>query len=486
MNNFIREEYQRLPQVSREQLRRQFTGSPKMLRLLDLLEQPKKFGTYEAVHHVYEEDTEAFEVLRNRYFKLRKKLAEVLEQGGGGEAADAGVSLMPLEQEFYRCRTLVQNNHFQEARRRLEKLVSECWERNIFELLPDALNQMLFCNFAMNIFRDNKRVYDQLAEANSLLNSLNEQRLSARRAYEETLLSGYEKARPFVARLKTIALQHKNYPRFELYYQFTAFTLGTGSRGNDVRVLARHWNRVQELLKKYPDVPAAFYEPHSVEMMQSYLYTAQGFYAFQRGDVEECHRCFMLSWDIHDRTPGLRIRRTDSQFVNRIAIEVATGRFREALQTAEQMLEFFKDQREEEKRLKAYAEMVQVYTYAWPQLKPHNAEFLLGKLDEYIKVQRRDNLPTYGLNIGLKAVFLLQLGEPAKAARLGRMPETREGFERTQVPVYNEIFDLAGKKASPEKVEELRKNIQQLYGKAKEAGLIYALKRALALVDLLR
>lgn len=489
MNNLIREEYLRLPVVTRQQLQREFSDSPKMLRLLRLLEQSadKKFGVHEAVSYVYEDEEkkESFEVLRNRFFKLRKKLAEALERKGSGteEGEVSGINLLPLEQEYYRCRALIQNNHYQEARRRLEKLASECWRMNIFELLPDTINQLIYCNFALNVFRDNKSLYKQFEDASALLAALNEQRLCARKAYEQVATHGYIRARPFVGRMKVIAQQHKNYPRFEMYYQFSAFTLGTGTYGNDVRVLARHYNRIRELIQRHPDIPPAFYEQHAAEMIQYYLHTAQGFYAFQRGDVEECYRCFMESWNIAEATPGFRIKKSDSQYSNRITIEIATGRFSEALATAEELLEFLKDQKEEERRLKAYAEMVQVYTYAYPKLKPASPEFLLRKMDEYLKVLKSDKDPMYGRQLGMKAVLLLHLGEIKQAVKIGLQPEAIAGFEAQRVPVYTEIFRMAGRHHTPAELQALRKKIEVDYGKSKDAGTTYTLKRALVLVD---
>ncbi|TND01738.1 MAG: hypothetical protein FD123_4224 [Bacteroidetes bacterium] len=494
MNNYIRESFLKLPAVSREQLRRQFSGSPVMLRLLDLLEHSteKKFGVHEAVGYIYKEEQDEgnFEVLRNRFFKLRKKLIEALESRSGTPAGEkesgaAGFQLLPLEQEYYRCRTLVQDNHFQEARKRLEKLMEECWKKNIFELLPDAINQVIFCNFTLNVFRDNEKLYKQLEEASVLLNSLNQQRICARKAYDQAARFGYDKARPHVARMKTIALQHKNFPRFEIYYQFTAFTLGTSSYGNDVRVLARHQNRIRELMIKYPDIPSAFYEAQSAELMQYYMLNAEGFYAFQRGDIEECYRCFVESWNISEHTPGFRIRRSDSQYANRVVIEIATGRFREALKTAEEMLEFLKDQKEAEKRLKAYSEMLQVYTFAYPDLVPPNPEFLLGKVDEYLRHQKEEKSMHYGQTLMMKAVFLLQSGKLKEALKVSKLPDFRKALEHEQVSVYLEIFDYAAGSRDKVKAQAIRKKIEQAYMKSREASVTLTLKRALVLMDVL-
>lgn len=493
MNNYLRDTYHKLPSVSRDKLRREFAGAPRMLLLLDLLEQSadRKFGVHEAVAHIYadEQHAESFDVLRNRFFKLRKKLTEALEQRTSASAEDknssAAVLLLPLEAEYYRCRTLIQNNHFQEARKRLEKLIAECWEKNIFELLPDAINHVIFCNFTMNVFRDNDRLFADYERASELLASLNQQRICARRAYEKAIHYQYDKVRPFIARMKTIALQHKEYPRFELYYQFSAFTIGSSSYGNDIRVLARHQNRVKELMKKYPDIPSGQYEVNAYELMQYYMVMAEGFYAYQRGDAEECYRCFVESWRIAETTPNFRIRKSDSQYSNRIVIEIATGRYREALKTADAMLDFMKDQKEEGRRLKAYAEIMQVYTFAYPALTAPDPEFLLSKVNEYIRLLRAEKPIHYNETILTKAVFLMITGKTKELMKFRKDPDFQGAFAVEEALPYMEIINAVGKKNDPAKIAGLRKSIEHHYGKSRQVNIILGLKRALILLDLL-
>lgn len=488
MNNFIRESYLRLPEVSRQNIRRHFSDSPKMMLLLDFLEhvKQKNFSVHEAVAAVYgeEEQTESFHVLRNRFFKLRKKLAQALETGIESNPV-SDVLLLPLEEEYFRCRTLIQNTFFNDARNRLEQLIRTCWEKNVFELLPDALSQIIFCSAPLNSFSDNPRYYKELKEASALLNAVHMQRLYARQAYEATALYGYKKAREYVSKMQPIAKQYSKYPRFELYYQFTAFTLGASTHGNDFRVLARHQKRVHELTALHPDIPVGFYEPHSSELIRYMMANAEGMYAYLRGDIENCYQHMLESWKIAEQVPGLRVRKSDSQYSNRVAIEIATGRYHDALKTADEMLRFLKDQKDEKKRLKAYGEMLLTYTYAFPKLRPPNPEFLIQKTAELLRLFRKTKSLYYNELLLAHVVFLLQNGYPAEAQKLFRLPEFPEALKQEDMLVYGEIITFAIKKKTTLRAADIRKKLESNYSNLRDVSKTASLQRGLRLLDFL-
>jgi hypothetical protein len=488
MNTYIREAYLQLPEVSRENIRRQFAGSPKMLLLLDFLAhvKQKNFSVHEAVAFIYPEETDktTFNVLRNRFFKLRKKLAETLESGVS-ENAGTDVVLLPLEEEYFRCRTLIQNSFFAEARQRLEQLISTCWERNIFELLPDAISQVIFCSAPLNMFGDNPRYYRELKESAMLLNALHLQRLFARQAYEATAVYGYKKASEHVLKMQPVAKQYSKYPRFELYYHFTAFTLGVSTHGNDFRALARHQKRVKELTALHPDMPVGFYEQHSSEVIHYMMSTAEGMHAYQRGDLESSYQSLVESWKLAELVPGLRVRKSESQFANRIAIEIATGRYTEALKTADDMLGFLKDQKDKQKRLRAYGEMLLVYSYAFPKLVPYNPAFLADKVKDLFRLIRENKTLYYNELLISFGVFLLQNNFTAEAIRLARQPEFAEALKQEAMLVYGDIFAFAAKRKPTVTAKEIRKKTEQQVAKVRDISKTASLERALRLLAFL-
>ncbi len=490
MNTYIREAYLQLPEVSRENIRRQFAGSPKMLLLLDFLAHAKQksFSVHEAVAFIYPEEngTTSFNVLRNRFFKLRKKLAEAIESGVS-ENAGTAVVLLPLEEEYFRCRTLIQNNFFLTARQRLEQLISTCWERNIFELLPDALSQVIFCSAQLNMLDDNPRHYRELQEAAALLQALHRQRLYARQAQEAAMKQGFRQARKFVNKMQPAAKKYRKYPRFNLYYQFTAFTLGAGTFGSDFRVLPRHQKRVQEITRRHPEMPVAFYEAHSPELIRYMMATSEAMFAYRRSDAETCYQCMLEAWNIAAQVPGLRVRKSELHYSNRIAIEIASGRYHEALKTADDMLLFLKDQKDERNRLMGYAKTMLTYTFAFPKLKPANPGFLVQKVKELLRLLQKQKPKSLFYNEILLTlvVFLIQNDQLAEAATISATAAFSEALKEDDMLVHADLVVYAHQKKTALTAAAIRKKAESQYSKAQDINKSAAIKRALVLLDFL-
>lgn len=485
MNQLLQNRYNDLGPDEIFQLRHKLAGSPRALLLLDLLEKrrDKKINISDAVEFIYKDEKENFETLRNRFFKLRKQVIGYFDETGTNKTS-GGFALLPLEEALYKSRQLISENHFQLARNELRQLISECRKQNIFELLPDALSQLTYCNMAMNVLKENEKLLNEISDASLLLHDLRHAQSISRRVYLYVLSRQYPRIPQLLRQLRRLAIMRSGFPRFRMLYHFTVVSYTIGIPGFSTRAHARHLGSLKKLIAKYPGMPAGYYEPNGAALMQFYLLMAEATHLYMKGDINTCYRFFRESWDIMERTPNLRIRRADSYFGSRITIEVASGRYRDALKTAEDLIEFHKEQRQEEKRLKGYAEMAVIYSYAYPSLKCPNPDFLTSQLKSYVSVLRKNESPLVADGYSTLAIFHFMNGEWKAAKKLMEIEATRDVFGKMNLGVYNELLVMSP--ATPiEQVNTLKAAMEKQLHQAVSSDVIFSIRRALNLLALL-
>lgn len=479
MNNVLQAGYDQLRQEERRSLRQRLADSPRAIRMLDFLEERKgrKFNTVDVVANVYHDEAdEDFPTLRNRFFKLRKHILSLLDQNPSGSAG--GVTLLPLEEELYRCRQLIAGNHFNQVRKQLKELISECRKLNIFELLPEALNLLVYANLALNNFREHDRTLRDLEESSKLLDDLRSMQVLSRRIYLAAISRDTDTVVKHLQSMRRVVLRREGFPRFELFYQFTVVNNAASVPGYSSKGHARHLSALKSLTAKYPGMPAGSYEPHGASLMQYYILVADGTHHFMRGDVHTCYNLFKEAWDIQERVPNLKIRKSESNFKNKMAIEVATGRLREAVKTAHELIEFHKEHKQEEKRMNGYAELAIVYTYGFPGLQCPDPDFLLRQLKAYSALMKRAKSSSYGEALSTEAIFAFMNRDWKTAKKIALLEPSRKVFSSMKLDVYNDIL-LMSPATSREVIAETRKKLRAQLDKAVSADLVFTLRRAL-------
>lgn len=485
MNNVLQSGYDQLHSEERRSLRQRLIDSPRAILLLDFLEERKgkKFNTVEAVNTVYaDERDEDFSTLRNRFFKLRKHIIETL--GHRDEGTASGAVLLPLEEELFRCRQLIGGNHFAQASKQLKSLIADCRQLNVFELLPDAYNQLVYTNLAMNNFKEHESNLNYLEESSKLLDDLRTMQVLSRRIYLAAVTRETPEVMKHLQSMRRIVLRRSGFPRFELFYHFVVVTNAPSVPGYSGKGHARHLASLKKLMTKYPDMPAGSYEPNGPALMQYYLLVADGSHHFMRGDVQSCYNLFKESWEIMERIPNLKLRKSESNFKNRIAIEVATGRFRDAVKTAHDLIEFQKENKNEEKRMNGYAELAVIYSYAYPMMKCPDPEFLSRQLKALTSLQKREKSRHLGEGLSSQAIFAFMNKDWKLSAAVMKNEEAQKIFTSMDMRVYNELLVMNPSTPS-EKIKELKKRMQTLLDKSLSSDRVYSLKRALALLKIL-
>lgn len=483
MNHDLKEWYLNLKPFEKEKLKSQFSESPKALRLLDFLDRyrEKSFRTNDVVTFLYkdEEDNQPYEKLQNRYFKLRKKLIESfsMQPVSGDE-----LPLVQEERTLLNCRTLINRNNFVAAKRELAALAERCWELNIFELLPEALHQLIYCNQALNDYAGNEKIFEEQERSIRLQAELREQQMLSRIAFDRFVMKGFNSCREVIKKMHQLALRNKDYPRFMLNYHFSSVTLGSSSTGNKLHALSRHFRELEEIVAKNPGMPSINYEPNHPLLLKYYMTYSRGMYEFMKGDIEASYKAFREAWSVLDAVPDLRVKKSENSYRNKIHIEITAQRYEEALQTANGLLEHQKVQNAKENQLLTYYEIVQIYTYSFPDIRGDNPAFLLRKLDEYIKaLKKKDPLQVLGEVCVTKAVFLFIHKQYEEARAFSKTKECRANLEQRSLQVYHDLFELPFRNTEAARQQLTDKLKKQIYN-TQNADLQFPLKRALKLI----
>jgi hypothetical protein len=470
MNNVLQSGYDLLRAEEKRDLRQRLADSPRAILLLDFLEdrKGKKFNTVDAVNTVYgDEREEEFTTLRNRFFKLRKHIIETLDQNSGN--AGAGVSLLPLEEELFRCRQMIGQNHFQQADKHLKVLIAECKRLNVFELLPEAYNQIVYANLALNNFREHERNLRDLEESSKLLDDMRSMQVMSRRIYLGAITRNTKEVVKQLQAMRRIVLRRSAFPRYELFYHFVVVTNAPSVPGYSGKGHARHLASLKKLIAKHPGMPSGHYEPNGAALMQYYLLVADGSHHFMRGDVQTCYNLFKESWDIMERIPNLKLRKSESNFKNRIAHD---------------LIEFQKENKNEEKRMSGYAELAVVYSYAYPTLKCPDPEFLARQLKAFTSLLRREKSVQIGDGLSTQAIFAFMNKDWKLAKSLMQNKSAQEVFSSMDLDIYNEVLILSPASGAG-KIKEVKKRAQTLLDKSFSSDRVYSLRRVVNLMGIL-
>lgn len=486
MNQHLSDTYKNLSQSQRDDLKNKLKESPRALLLLEFIERSpgKHFSTRDVVSKVYadEADSTSFSVLQNRFFKLRKKILDLIAEGPGTEDN----LLLPLEKEFYECRRIVGTCNYRQAFQQLKKLQQECLRLNVFELLPGTTDLMLYCCQATLELTDLEALLVEQEKANMLLGVLQRQQMLARQAYLVSSTKNYDAARPLLRQMQQTAQRYEKYPRFLLHYHLTSVLLGAAGFGNEPHALSRHIRALNDLSARYPDVPLGHYEPNGKMITQYYLAYARFGLSFYRGETEEAYAHLTECWRILSTTPGMRFRITEGIYLNRMSLATVIERYREALDTGEEYLQFLRNQNKEDQRLRAYAELAQTYLYAYPQIRCPDPAFFLSKLEAWIRYSRTHKLDAMHANaLSTKAAFLFFYGSREEAYRFARRQQLTKLTARPGHEIFARLYSVL-ERGNPEELKKFEAEVNKVMYKETNTILkagFRLLKRMLRMVE---
>lgn len=474
MNKEIYEVYHNLTDTRKAGLRNRYKDSPLVLKFMDFLagaDEPE-FRNAEAVQFIYGKKSgdEKYSVLENRYFKLRKKVYD--ELCSKADSATHNEQLPEEEALLNRCKQLIATGDKKEAYRLLTGLEKQCWERNIFELLPTVLDNMIYCNQGFNELDKNKPLYKKLEEAIELQYDLNRALMYIRQVYEAFFLEGPGAEKSLLLALKELGDKHKDYPRFIMLYHYVSvsYKLGSMDYAGNMQVISRHLAEFKRLYGEHPFIPIVIYKTGHDRLFHFHYNQITTFYHTNRGEFEEAYHSTKEMFNLAlSGDPLFRTYKTDSLYINMFAIQCVTGRYNDALDSCGNYTAFIKQTGRIDKLSMANMMRALLYVMAYPQTLKMDGAYLLEQAGKYIAELKRggDNiqLPLAQAMLVKTQMYMLQ-GDYKKAVKMMDDPMLPEYLESIKAKaVFGELLQaLAEGNVNAE--SEIQKRVTQLRYKA--------------------
>lgn len=486
MENHIAEQFKQLDSIQRAHLRNRLSKSPKALQFIRMLEQPpgRKFKPADFIEALYPEKI-AFEIRRNRYFKLRKHIFSLLQEQQAPESGKSSGDLLPYEQALFSARELIGKNHYSIARKALNQLLADCTRDNIFELLPEIYSQLAFCQMALNDMGNYSNLLNGMLEASQKLAQLRKAQYHSRMVYAAGLRREFADVKKHTQALLKIAQQHTDSPRFRMCYYFTVMNYTNILPDLNMTQYRQQVGKLKQYIIKYPGMPAVQYEPGWEQLLRFYLHHSEAVLAFFNGDYHAAHRGFVEASDILEKGKNLRIRKTESFFINKITSGIAVGNFSDALATAEALIAFQKDQKKDESRFKGYEQVTIIYTYAYPALKCPNPEFYIARMDEYTSLLKKTDPKAYARAMASYGIFLFICGRWKKARAIARMEACRQVFSELKLDLYIDLLEM-NPSTPKEKIKQLEQRVQSMLQQDLPPDQVITIKRVELLLQVLK
>jgi hypothetical protein len=474
MNKYIYESFKKLSDTERSALAHRFKDSPTVARFINFIEKADSpnFKTTLAIEVVYAEEKEKteFRILENRYFKLRKKVADELKQA---KNTDLSGLQTEEEQRFLNARYLIASENKELAYKQLVALEKECWEKNIFELLPSIIDQMIFCNQSFNRLGNNKPLFERQKEAIELQRDMNVLGMTTRMIYEINFTKGADHTSNAMASLRKLAARHKQYPRFLLCYYYVTAYYKLGSNNTNELTISRNLSAYKKLQKKYPLIPLMQYKTNYVQFQHMHFNQIMISWHFGRCEFEEAYHSMKEVWKMMVNDNSIfKVYKTESSFYNMITAQCMTRNYQEAFETTNEFTAYLKANQQTDKLLVPNVLKAWIYADIYPATFKMNPVFLSEQLDEYIKILKKADNTMIALDqtLVLKAKMLIIDKKYDKALKVLKDPVAESYLNALNLNgTFKQLISIlhSGSENSKQKLSELSKTIQTLRYKAK-------------------
>lgn len=392
MNEELYTLFHELPPETRKALDFVFKDAPKMLALLKFLkEQPEPFRSPKAIHAIYEEDLNLtdFKVLTNRYHKLRQTLIEWLYHF----LKKTGNFATREEQELDFLKFLVSKNQFYPALQRALMLEIRCWDNNLFELLPDLLHLIIFCQQSLAYHRSEMVAYEtKLEQAVDLNHILQKLQNLYQMSYAITEEADYQN---ILNNIRKLTGNYKDSPRFHLIYHYTAF-----SRGNFVpmvvrnasHALTRHLNKIETIKKQFPEMPFVFISLPRAKAMYAKLLLLKSIFHFLKSKFSEAVQALKELEVLKKNNPTIEFPESEGALRNSISILVGGQQFDWAWSKSLELERFYEKNEYPEKEVALLYEQSHIFFFQFPKGDMNALKNHYQRLNDFISNKSTPNL----------------------------------------------------------------------------------------------
>jgi tetratricopeptide (TPR) repeat protein len=385
MNHRLLADYRKLNVAERARLERDFSDSPKMLALASFLGQVKgdKFRTEDAVAALYDTDPEPqppYATLENRFYKLRKKLLDYLEAA----LRPPDGLLMPEEAEYYQCRNLFRERAFTEALRRLQALEAVCWERNLFEILPNVLYEQVIAHQFLSQLPESGMALERLQKATEVAHAFEEARALTRHSFLTQVAAGRKDPLAILKQLQRLAKHYAEYPRFELLWRVEQCAYEAWQFGSvQLSRYEKTYKQLEQLVQRCPDVPFHRYAPGYATQAWHRIQNSALSYYFNNGHYADALHRSEAAWAMAQRE-GSGIVLAETDYRNRVMLYCANQVWDRAIETAEELIADQKKRGQEP--YYGYQLMGLAYVFGYPHIKPGTRlDVILNRQRDYVR-----------------------------------------------------------------------------------------------------
>lgn len=411
MNSLLLDKIKNISSSDLVQVRSQFSNSPLMLRFIQFLEDQKKdnFSTVEAVCSIYEIKREHpdFSMYENRFYKLRKKLQDLMRKN----EYIIQDKLPPIHQQLQDVNSLIKNGKLKEAKKLLLKTLKHCWFNNIFESLPETIDQLILVNQSLNTLNQNKQLHEEYSLAITLYTDFMLAKNAVRKIYEMNLQQDVDSTDQLYKKLSKLVIKHRDFPRFKLLYNFVSAYYKTSARRESylqlTHVTTRHISAAKKIMQQYPDMPAMNYT-NNFQITQYYRLSEIQAFSYYNALLfqDAAEEMLELYNKVMDKDSKFSAMKNEMLFANAINIMSGASKFREALSIVEDYKEFLIKNKLIEKMQSVYYAATIVHTAMYPLKSNYETGFLLKQMDKYIN-KLNENSQTYGYGRLLKIKMLM-------------------------------------------------------------------------------
>lgn len=417
MNRELYERYKKLDENEIRALKHRLKNSPVALKLTEFLETTNNasFKNTEVVAWLYQNTEANYATLENRFFKLRKKfLDEYLV------SKETYQYFTQEESDLAKCISLLQKNEKQKAYLMLQKLEKRCWDNNIFELLPKILDQMIFCNQVFNKLYRNNTLYKKMETAIYLNTELAKFNMISRKLYETNFTKGINACKKDFDLLHDIATKYAEYPRFNLSYQHLSlyYKISSADYFKNMNVISRHYKKYNELHTQHPDMPMMLYRPNYIHHQNFHFKQIGVFVHYNNCEFAEAYLLMKEIYELVNEEKSIySIYKTESVYINMLNVLLVCERYHEAIALTDNYFKFIKDNTLHEKSACAYTLKLLVHVESFPEFDFKSSEYLLPKLNAYIKIAETEDNALFRLNnaLALKARYYFCIKDYNKA-----------------------------------------------------------------------
>lgn len=437
MNIQLYQSYYQLSDFARNELHQRFKDSPVALSLLQFISKCKQvdFKNQDVVKFIYksELDSNNYSKLENRYFKLRKKIVDEINKIDKGSPDE-----LPLEEQtFLNCKKLVFTNQKETAFQQLTQLEKECWKKNIFELLPGIIDQIIFINQSFNRLEKDPSIYERYQLAIRLQQDLWTMIMTTRKIYELNYKTGLKSAHDELELLESLSSKNKDYPRFALCYHHTNiyYRLSSTNFSHEFESISFHHDTFSNLSKTYPLIPHVSFRANYSQYQNFHFKNISAFYLFNKLEFEQTHELmFDLFKMVTNSNTIYSIFNSESIYFNTFQAQLATYRFKEAEQTVALYIDFLKKNDLHDKIQQAHVMNIMARSEQ-SGISRVDYDYYFEKLDVYIRFVRKNiniQIPS-GSALLLKAKLYLLQKEFTKAQEVFKKEEVKKYLNELQI-----------------------------------------------------